>query len=397
MKKIILIMFIVLFGNLFSKSIEVWYYWGDDLEKVFISLGKKYEKETGNTIILKRTGFWLTNSRFKTLAMKGGGPDLVMGPADWVGQFLSDDLIIPLNHFIDVKSLKNEFIDLTIDTCMYRDKLYGLPINFTIAAFVYNTDLIKKPPLTTVELLQVGKKFTNESNGNFGLVYDAENYYYHWPWVEGFGISPLDKEKKPTFSSEQQIKALKFVKSLQIGEDKIMPQDSNEDMASSLFSSGKAAMAILNVWELKKNADKNINFDIMPFPIVNETGLYAKPLVGAELVMVSSKSKNKLEAIDFLKYITSEEAQIEFSKTNEILPTRKEIYNYKFFKESPYFKYFQKLRNQAQNAVPMPRDPELSKAVWPFGGVMLRQVFQEQDTLENIVEEAQKKGLEALK
>ena len=97
----------------------------------------------------------------------------------------------------------------------------------------------------------------SQKKGVYGLVYNKRNYYYHWCWVTGFDGNPF-KNKKTTYNSVEQINAMEFAKSLEIGENAIMPADLNEEMAVAMFGNGKAGMIITGPWEINEFLKKGV-------------------------------------------------------------------------------------------------------------------------------------------
>ena len=123
-------------------EIEVWCGWEGDEKEGLLSFVSRYEKITEEKVKLKMIPFSALNSRFKGYTTRGKGPDVIIGPSDWIGQFVTDDLIEPLNNYIEATE-KSEFISSVINGCYFEGEIYGIPESYKVTALIYNKDIIK--------------------------------------------------------------------------------------------------------------------------------------------------------------------------------------------------------------------------------------------------------------
>lgn len=396
MKKIFTILYFLCAIFTFANTIEFWYYWKGDEETVLINLIKKYEEENNIKIDMKKQNFWGLSGKYSVVAEQGGGPDLLIGPSDWIGKFKSIDAVESIDGYLNNEE-KTAFLPKLIEGSEYEGKLYGLPLNYNVVTLWYNKSFLNEAPKNTDDMIKYGKTILNEEKGIYGLVYDLKNYYYQLLWVTGYGGEIIDKNKNTTFDSKEQHKALVFFEDIRNGKNKIMPKDVSYDMAVNMFISGKAAMGIFGSWELKRIYESGVEFDIAVLPIVSETGIYAKPVLAPEIIMLSKKSKNKKEAVKFMKYLVSEFAQEEFLKNTSLIPTRNDIYTANKIKKSKYYHYFEILKKQIDNSIISPNYEEVMIGVWPYGSILMNKSSTEQYLPQNILEEAQKDALKAIK
>ena len=90
-------------------------------------------------------------NKFSTETATGGGPDLLIGPLDWVGELATGELIAPLDEMATADD-PGAFLPATVDALKYDGKLYGMPESFETVALYYNTDLVQTAPATTAEV-----------------------------------------------------------------------------------------------------------------------------------------------------------------------------------------------------------------------------------------------------
>lgn len=399
MKKIKLgfILYFLLNIIVYSEEIVLWNYWSLKLTEHLKNAISNFEKKTGHTVKVKDIPMGAMNTRFIIVVGegRGEGPDVVLGLADWIGQFNEkEELLEPINQYFSEDKLM-DFFPHTIEGCILNEKLYGLPINYNVLGLVYNKDLIKKVPETMDELIKTAKKITDEEEGIYGLVYNNTNYYYHWPFVQGFGISPLDKNKMPTFNTKEQIRAAEFIRDLQ-DKYKIIPREINEEMAIAMFHDGLAGFLITGPWEIMNLIESGINFGVTMIPFIEETKRWPTPIVGPDVLMISKKSKNKKISIELIEYLVSEEAQMEIYKSKQSLPVLKSVMEKDELKQSTWYEYVQGFIKQSNYGVPMPREPELNIGIWSNGAPALHEIITNGQNAKEVMEQAQKKGVESI-
>ena len=387
MKKIILI-YILLISASYSKEIELWYGWIGEEKEYMVSAVSKYEKISGDKVNITRIPFYSLASRFSAVAGNGTGPDIIVGPSDWIGKFLIDELIEELDERIEENV--DEFLPELIDGVKYKNKIYGVPESYKTVALVYNKSMVKEPPKTTDDLIRIGKENTNFKEERYGLLYDVDNYYYHYAWLSGFGGGFFDDENKPLFDTKAQIDALNFVNDL-VYNYEIMPEDSSEEVAKLLLLDNKAAMAIMGSWEMKDLYESSIEFGVADIPTISSNGKKAKPLLGVEVYMLSKYSKNKNRAFRLIEFLTSEEVQVEGLNYGHI-PSRKSVYSLRRFKKNKLRDYMEAYSMQKNSSVPMSTKPELHVAVWGIGTEMLTRVISGGEDANEVVKELQKKS-----
>ncbi len=392
---LVAVMSLVISFEAMAKPIEMWYAWTGQEKESMMSLVSKYQQLSGKEVNALMVPFDALQGKFQTMAPQGQGPDVVVGPADWIGSFSVQKLIEPIDSFVSEEN-KSGFITTVLNACKYDNNLYGLPESYKVVAMIYNKDLLPEPPKTTDEMIEKGKEFTIEEESMYGLVYDKGNFYYHIGWIGGFGGSVLDENNNPTFDSQAQVNAVDFVKSLQEGENKIMPEEVDYNVMMTLFNEGLAAMIMNGPWVIGDLLESGINFGVTRIPMVSETGKWPAPAVGPEVMMMSSHSKDKAAAYDLIKFLTSADAQAEMAEVGH-LPSRSEVYEYRTVKRSRVYEYINGFKKQAEVGSPMPTAPEMSAAVWSNGGTMLSQVISGTKTAQEACDFVQEKALESVK
>lgn len=303
-------------------------------------------------------------SGFIIAAIGGQGPDLIYGPQDQVGPFEIMKIILPLDTIFSPDFL-NKFNEKGLiwsnnHLWMIADKLGNH------LALVYNKKLIKNPPKTDKELIQIGKQITKDFNNDgkpdqYGLVWNYTEPFFFIPFLTGFGGWVFDEKNHPSLNSEAMIRGLKFIADLR-DKYKIIPGEADYDIADVLFKEGKAGMIINGDWSWASYGKAGIDYGIAPLPLIEETGLYAAPMISAKGYSINANvNPEKLQAIKLLlEFLLSPENQLETAKELNTFPTRIEVYEDPFIKENEILVNSQR---QIELGKPMPIISEM-RAVW---------------------------------
>lgn len=303
-------------------------------------------------------------SGFIIAAIAGQGPDLVYGPSDQIGPFQTMNIIKPLENLFD-KEWINSFNPKGLT--WYKGGLYQIADKIgNHLTLVYNKKLMKVPPGTDEELVEIGKKLTVDSNGDgkfeqYGLVWNYTEPFFFIPFMTGFGGWVMDDDGNPSLDNAGVIGGLNFIKDLR-DKYKIIPMESDYNIADALFKDGKAAMIINGDWSWAGYEKAGIEIGISPLPKIVKTGLWCAPMISPKGYSVNinlSKAKERL-ILDLLKYLLSPQNQLETARALNTMPTWKALYDDPFIRESEILKNSQ---IQIDRGRPMPVVPEL-RAIW---------------------------------
>lgn len=299
-------------------------------EQAMKEIAEAYEKETGNEVvinILPRTGY--RQALIGPLSAGSSDFDVVYIQNSWIAEFAEAGFIDPLDQHLssgELKTIKADQFEGIYNAGIYNDKLWGLPWDLSTYFLFYRTDLIKNPPKTMDEYLEIAKRNTRSYNPNsptkYGCVIQGspertnyhEWYYYLW----SYGGDLFDEKGYPTLNSKQAIESLTFLYDMKTKHNVVPPDVGTYNFPEVLtaFQEGIAAMVIQ--WNsaystfLDKNSSPKIydKFDFAMIPSYKtETGeLLCRPYAQAWYLTVNKFSKNKKEAAAWIKYFTGEKA-----------------------------------------------------------------------------------------
>ena len=242
-----------------------------------------------------------------------------------------------------------------------ENALYALPLTYKNVALFYNEKLVSKPPKTTDEMIQLGRRLTNRAAGRYGLVYQATEVYFHAPWLYGFGGRLLTGgacARKLAIQSPEALKAMNFAREL-AGPKGIVPPEVTGQLVATLFKNGKAAMAISGPWFLSQigpSKPGGLQYKVALLPEVSATRRPATPLLSAEGIFMSSACRHKRAAFKVMRYLTSDASSAFRLRESRQLPANRSV-DRRLSQTDPLLAAFrdQRKRSRLTPATPMMR------------------------------------------
>ncbi len=383
MKKLLVVLLAAAVVLSFSSKITIWC--SEKQVEILQRLGEEYKAKTGVEVEVQQVDFGSIKPKFLNAAQAGEGPDIIVGPHDWVGELVVNGLLEP----IPVLHNREMYYKTALDAFTFNGKLYGVPYAMEAIALIYNKDYVEEPPKTMDELIEMAKEIDEEYEGEVrGFIYDAANFYFSAPFIFGYGgyvFKPTPKGLDVHdigLANEGAIKGAKLIK--RFFDEGILQSGDNYGIMDSLFKEGSAAMIINGPWAVKAYREAGIDYGVIPIPDL-EPGVKAKPFVGVQGFMVSAKSKNKIVALDFLlHFIATKDTLYKIYLADPRLPSRKDVLE--MVKDNPDVVGF---TNSARSGIPMPNVPEMA-AVWGAMGDALNLIINgkaaPEEALKNAVE-----------
>ena len=326
--------------------------------------------------------------KFQVAVPNGNGPDLIIFAHDKIGVWAKDGLIAPLGESVTPAKLKR-FLPQTVKPLVFDKAIFGLPLAYKTLVLFYNKKLVREPPKTLNQLIEVAKGFTKPDSEAFGLAYEAANLYFHAPFLLGAGGGIFDDSGRiPKLDTPQAAKGLSIARDL-YKTHKILPQASVSGFViTSMFNDGKVPFVLQGPWFMGE-IDKGVEFGVALLPEL-EAGVPLRPFLGSEALMLSKKTTNAPAALRIIDYLTSDEAAITRLQTGKQMVANIKPYELPKFGDDPFIKIF---RAQAELAVPMPAAAEMA-AIWNPYNTALQKVIYGDTTPEEALAEAQKRAAE---
>jgi arabinogalactan oligomer/maltooligosaccharide transport system substrate-binding protein len=318
-------------------------------------------------------------NKFSTDSATGGGPDLLVGPLDWVGELATAELIQPLDEMA-TEEVTGAFIPAVVDALRFNDQLYGMPESFETVALYHNTDLVPTAPATTNEVYEMSAAMPE---GTYGLALFS-NFFHPAGYLFGFGGELFNEENMSIINSPETVEFLTWLQKFTT-EPGLFQQ--NDDAAiSSLFKEGKAAMVINGPWALGdyQTALGEDKVAVAPLPLISEKGdAQPMPFLGVKHIMMSNNIEGDQAtlAFEFMKFFTGPESAGPLAEEAGHLPANTAV----DVSADPVAQAF---IEQGENVTPMPSIPEMGQ-VWEPAGQMITTVLAGEATPEEAAATAQ--------
>ncbi|NUQ82239.1 MAG: extracellular solute-binding protein [Bacteroidetes bacterium] len=306
-------------------------------------------------------------------ALGGSGPTMIHGPSDQIPPMLELDVLRPMEDLFD-SSFLSLFIDTTVNTLTWlKNPRSGETHLYQIAdqvgnhlCLIYNKKLIATPPDSLSELLELSKRMTIDQDGDgrpeqYGIVWNYIEPYFFFPFFTGYGGRIFDENRNPQLNSQAAIESIRLIDAMR-NTYRIIPLESNYDLAKSMFKEGRSAMIIDGPWSWGDYIKSGMDIGIARIPYIESSGKWPAPIVATRGYSLNPNMtpEQTEKAVELLKYLNSPEVQLEMSLANFTIPSRKEAFFSPEIQNNPIMKAS---IDQISVGTPMPLITEI-RAVW---------------------------------
>lgn len=317
---------------------------------------KLVQKEYGDTM----------KEDFIKQAPTGKGPDVIVGGSDWLGLFVQNGVVAPL----ELGDTADEYSDVAIRAMSYEGTTYGLPVSVENIALVRNTALADSTPATWDELIAAGQAVVTSGAAQYPVLVPSgpESDPYHlYPLQTSYGAPLFGTNPDGSYNPNDLLIGSpggeEFAQKLvEWGQEGVLNTNITNEIARDEFAAGKSPYMLSGPWNLPAFKDGGIDYTIDPIP---QAGPEAPtPFVGVQGFFVSAKSENALAANEFVvNYLGTEEVQLALYKAGGRPPAMTSAFEIASAENPDVGAYGE----VALTGVPMPAIPEMG-AVWNYWG-----------------------------
>jgi ABC-type glycerol-3-phosphate transport system substrate-binding protein len=312
------------------------------------------------------------------LQAKSGTPDVIEGLLEDTAVYVQKGLIEPLDDRFAAWSDSSQFVESTLAPLRIGGKLYGIPYNTNARAMIYRKDIFAqynlKVPETWTELVLTARKITELTGGKTHGFYvctevggpRAAQEFISWYYQVS------DRKNLFEVSGDHQVKfngtVDQFEKVLTLY-DQLFQAAQNPACDPNVrgtgwpvedpgYVAGKWAMAPMGPWLWGRRDESDIARDILE----NKTAITSLPVaeggtpatyLEVKPIMMNSYSKNKDQAWELMKYITSKEKMAEWLAESGGIPARKDSLQMDVFTKSDIGWWIQGFANELSKSVTM--------------------------------------------
>jgi multiple sugar transport system substrate-binding protein len=268
----------------------------------------------------------------------------------------------PLDKYLTPKE-KNELNERVLQTCYFQDKLVAIPLYFDISLLYYNNEQINKLPNALALKSEINNFITWERFIELSTEMKKSNkpvYIFPADDYEGLMcsfIELLHSQNGNLFDADSvNLQTEKAVKSLQLLVDlvnkyKITPPSvlsyrESESYFQFINDGGYflRGWTGLHVWYKNNIKDEDVRAEYNFAPMPHLKGSKPASVIGGWNLMLSKQSTKKNEAAEFIKFLISEESQIEMFEKGGYLPIINSLFdNDKFISRNPEINHYKKI------------------------------------------------------
>ena len=300
-------------------------------------------------------------------------PDVARLDSAWIPEFQKMGILVPLNkEMSDYNDIAGGLLESAMSTAEIGGDNYGLALNTNTKILYYNVEALSEAgiavPKTMDEFVDACKKLSG-TNANGQQVWG-----YDEPGLSGWNLCPFIWSMGGSLTNEDQTKATGYLNSKETvaaiemfadlyKENAITGWNSGDIPMTDGFGTGRYAMLLEGPWKVAELAGAYPDFKYETAPVPAGDGGSISVLGGEDISMFNSANKDA--AWKFMKFMTSEFAQVEMAKCGQI-PVNKtalETDTVKAADFAPYIEQLQTAKSRPTVACWSEFDSELAAAV----------------------------------
>lgn len=312
-----------------KKEVKVLYWWLSAFEDYLVRMEKEFEAKNPGIDIIVQNFDGNINESLATRIAAGDVPDLVNLNNETALTYYQQGALEPLDLYLSKADI-SEYVDSLWERTKFDGKYgYTFPWYASPQVLFINNEVFRKAgldpekdaPKTWEDMYEVSKTIKKKT-GIYGFTMEFANIAWEEPLRVGVNVFS-DDLKTVAFNTSKFAGRLEYFHKLY--KEDLMPRSLPDyQTARAMFDQGQLAMFPLGIsmYRWIKEEAPNLDFSVAAYPVSPK---------GADRLHVSmmnfvlfKASKNKKEAVEFAKFITSTYAQVEFCKgPATILPSTK--------------------------------------------------------------------------
>lgn len=265
-----------------------------------------------------------------TRLSEGSAPDIVLVHNSWVAPVASNLTPAP-SKLMSVDEYSGTFYPVAKTSAVIDNKVYAVPASYDGLALIYNKDMfsevgISSAPTTWEDFRVAAAKLTKrDDKGNIlqaGAAIGTANNIEHFSDIIGLLFAQGDINVPADLNTQSAADALTFYTNFatteKVWSDVLQP-------SVEAFADKKVAMIFVPSWQILSVISRNPQVNIAVAPAPKALDLEGNPIAidwgSFWMYSVSKNSQSGDAAWDFLKYLSSEEAQRKlFSEESKVRP-----------------------------------------------------------------------------
>lgn len=284
------------------------------------AMAEAYMKEHEDvTIEVQAVGWDEYWTKLEASATSNSMPDIFWMHSNQIYKYADNGILADCSNLVDVSN----YSEIAVANATGSDgKLYGVPKDKDIVGLLYNKELFDAAEVAypddtwTWDDLESASQKIYEETGKYGYMAYSHDQIGYWNFVYQNGGQILNEDgTKAEYTQKATSDAIKFYIGLQENDWCPTQEQFANTGAAEMFFSGEGAMYYAGNWDLinlcTTYEDMNGKWDVAALPMCPDPaeGEGRASISNSVSYATAAKGENKELAMDFLKFLGSEEAQ----------------------------------------------------------------------------------------
>jgi multiple sugar transport system substrate-binding protein len=323
------------------------------------------------------------------------GMDLIYAPQFEKAQQLVD-LTDRIGTWPELKTASKGH--MTVAT--FENRLYGVPLYADVSALFYNKDLFKKagldpdkPPTSLAELRAYADKITALGGDTKGYYLPGNcagcNIFTVGPlmWASGAKIEAAGPGDEPLVGDGVK-QVLQFTREMvEAGNVPEGARSENGETFHLQFGSGKVGMMGTGNFNITLARQQNPKMDFGIALLPGMTPNSSASFIGGDLVVVPKGSQRVDDAVNVMKFLLSDEVQVEVYAKALNLTTRTDMVDNKYFQAEPLVQDVAKALDVGRTPYTLTFFEQINSPQGPWLK-MLQRAYYSDDNLDTVITDA---------
>ena len=363
---------------------------------------KAFEKANPDITLKPSETVW-DASTFQALVAGGNLPDVLSVPFTEPQGLIARKQVADLTDALKQTKLGGQLNPTVLKVAQDSSgHTYGVPITAYSVGLIYNRDLFtkagldpSKPPTSREELRAYADKITALGNDVKGYYLPGNcagcNIFTVGPlmWADGAKIESKGPGDEP-LTGDGVKDVLQFTRDMvKAGNVHEGDRSENGETFHLQFGTGKVGMMGTGNFNitLARQQNPGMNFGISLLP--GKTAGKSASFIGGDLVVVPKGSKRVADSVNVMKFLLSDEVQVEVYAKALNLTTRSDMVDNKYFKAEPLVQDVAKALTVGQTPYSTTFFEQINSPQGPWLK-MLQRAYYSNDNLDTVIADAKK-------
>ena len=285
-------------------TIRFWHFWSEPSQRTTIQgLVQEFERKYNVQVELTELSWNDGKTKLQAAFSSGAPPDVIELGSDWIAQFSSAGVLLPLPFD---STVAHQFVPYSLAPALWQGRLYAYPWTIDTRVLYANRTLLDKAGwkgaiVSLDDMARAAEMVKDHGAEGFGANgADVHRLYKKiLPFMWTLGGDVIDKKGNVVFNQPANVAA--FERYAELARYGYIETQRQLDAA---FLQGKVALWISGSWMLPKiKASKNMSVEALLVPGVS--GLPGLSFAGGEYLAVSAATKNEQRSRELVQFLTN--------------------------------------------------------------------------------------------